>query len=519
MSELNAAGGRLAASLELVEQARQADRYQYELREKKHIVGAGRALSGAYEQLRNAAENTDEALFMQRAIRRFFRRLFLNANDADLEASGEELVTELTLAGYIANDSITTNVITEISELAQDYYSAYEKLERFDDSERSGLWTIDVLAVEVALLLAQQDVRDVFLQFGFETFLKTIDWQSLFPKGAPEDYELLLYVALHRALLRSDDATVRRYLLYRFQRSPKDYPSFITSNRQIDELMQRPALDRLTRLVSRHGAGMRVLGAMLRQESGSSASFANKSQFLRDFESQIDSEYDSLQARIRRGVTKSIVFLVITKLLIGVAGEVPYDIIVYGSVVWLPLVINFLAPVLYIVSVGATLEAPGPANTAALIRQMDSWLYRDVTDSPPIRSSKQRHSTVFNTIYAVVFVLVFGLVSWGLVSIGYDVVHLLVFFLFFSAASFLGFRLARSVRELEAVDQGQSGLTVLRDFIYMPFIVVGQKINQEYAKVNIVGSVLDVVIEMPLKSTLRFVRQWSAFVSSKKDEL
>jgi hypothetical protein len=31
--------------------------------------------------------------------------------------------------------------------------------------------------------------------------------------------------------------------------------------------------------------------------------------------------------------------------------------------------------------------------------------------------------------------------------------------------------------------------------------------------------ILDMLIELPLKTVLRLVRQWGAFISSKKDEL
>jgi hypothetical protein len=36
---------------------------------------------------------------------------------------------------------------------------------------------------------------------------------------------------------------------------------------------------------------------------------------------------------------------------------------------------------------------------------------------------------------------------------------------------------------------------------------------------NIIAQLLDIVIELPLKTVLRLLRQWSAFLNSKKDEL
>jgi hypothetical protein len=75
------------------------------------------------------------------------------------------------------------------------------------------------------------------------------------------------------------------------------------------------------------------------------------------------------------------------------------------------------------------------------------------------------------------------------------------------------------VRDIEVVDADQNGVTILRDVLYMPLVIVGRWISDKYAKVNIVATLLDLVIELPLKTVLRLVRQWGAFISSKKDEL
>jgi hypothetical protein len=97
--------------------------------------------------------------------------------------------------------------------------------------------------------------------------------------------------------------------------------------------------------------------------------------------------------------------------------------------------------------------------------------------------------------------------------------HLLIFFVFLSAASFLGFRLSRMIRELESIETYQNGITLVRDFLYMPFVVVGRFLSDKYSKVNVVALALDMLIELPLKTILRLIRQWAAFISAKKDQL
>jgi hypothetical protein len=43
--------------------------------------------------------------------------------------------------------------------------------------------------------------------------------------------------------------------------------------------------------------------------------------------------------------------------------------------------------------------------------------------------------------------------------------------------------------------------------------------SEKYAKVNIVAMVLDMLIELPLKTVLRLVRQWGAFIDDRKDRI
>ena len=64
-----------------------------------------------------------------------------------------------------------------------------------------------------------------------------------------------------------------------------------------------------------------------------------------------------------------------------------------------------------------------------------------------------------------------------------------------------------------------NGMTFVRDLIYLPFVVIGQWMSDKYSKMNIITIVLDVLIEMPLKTILRLFRQWNAFIDERKDDL
>ena len=192
-----------------------------------HVVGAGAAITAAYEQLRNAAEYTEEHLLLQRAIRRFYKRIFLLRDKKRIAGSGDELIVELTQAGYIANDSITEPTVASINGLAKIYYEAYVTLSkrRRVSYQQVEQWTIELLAVEAEWLLHDTGHLQAFTQFAHSHFLETLDFSQMFT-DTPAETETALYVAIHRALLKSDDAVIRLGLRKRYQQSPEHLDPF-----------------------------------------------------------------------------------------------------------------------------------------------------------------------------------------------------------------------------------------------------------------------------------------------------
>ena len=167
-----------------------------------------------------------------------------------------------------------------------------------------------------------------------------------------------------------------------------------------------------------------------------------------------------------------------------------------------------------------TLAMPGRSNTTALVERIDAMLYggNKVTLSK-VDIGQKRYSMAFSVAYGVASLIILGLVAWLLVALQFSFVHIIIFMVFISAASFLSFRLGHLVRELELVRSRSNGVTMVRDFIYLPFVVIGQWMSDKYSKMNIITIVLDVLIEMPLKTILRLFRQWNAFIDERKDDL
>lgn len=520
MNTLNTRGARLISLLQYLKTHEAQVSAEKTDHDRVNIVGAGGMVTAAYEQLRNAAENTEEHLLLQHAIRRFFKQIFITRDSDLIYKSGNELAVELTLAGYVHNNTFTQQQITQLQTLALHYYTAYEQLQdsRKYSSDRIEKWTLDVLAVEAEEVVNDHMRETVFLEFAYDQYQNILDEKVLFG-GKYKEYGQALYVAIHQALLKSDEAVVRTALLKRYAARVTDLESYTQLNRQLDTLLDAPEVDTLRHAVDRHGAPLRIMRRMIDERDNLDELLQRREAFLDEYGKAIDVEYARIGKRVNRAIIRSVIFLIITKVIIGVAIEVPYDYWAHGGIIWLPLIINLLFPPLYMVALRATHTLPGYANTTALVDRIDSMLYSDQPVLSAQKMKTQQYNPVFYGIYALLGLIVFGLVVWALILLEFSWLHIIIFMLFISTASFLGFRLSRMIRELEVVKTRQNGVTFMRDLVYLPFVVIGRWISDKYSKINIVTIILDMLIELPLKTILRLIRQWGAFIDDRKDQL
>jgi len=119
------------------------------------VPGIGKALSSAYEQLRNAAEYTEEHLLLQRAIRRYYYRSLSFFGKRQLhENIGEELIVELTQAGYLRNSQYGTHVSQQLQQLLGAHMQTYWAMRASHVARDKAVeWTLDELSVSTEEML------------------------------------------------------------------------------------------------------------------------------------------------------------------------------------------------------------------------------------------------------------------------------------------------------------------------------------------------------------------------------
>jgi hypothetical protein len=166
------------------------------------------------------------------------------------------------------------------------------------------------------------------------------------------------------------------------------------------------------------------------------------------------------------------------------------------------------------------LKPPTQANARVLRDYIDKALFSEQRPPTIVMRDLTRSVSAFRKwVYSLLFLIPFAVTVYVLMLIHFNIVQMIIFFAFMSTASFLGFRLSSMIRELELMTHQNRLLSTIRDFFYLPFILVGQWLSSKYAKVNAVAHVLDIAIELPLKTLLRLARQWTRFLNEKHDEI
>ena len=484
-----------------------------------HVESTGASISELYESIRNASQNAEEDLLLMHAILRFLERSFLKPSTKLLNKSGENLIIELTLAGYLKNDSITFAQIDHITNLIIESNKLRVNLKKKYPTKQIKRWVIRPLASAIESSLVDHQRKQVLANLAYNYFLKAIDIKRL-SEEKPSTYEATLYVAIEQVLLKNDPAFTRLNLINRYKISKTNTTQYAEFNQEIDSLFASDLLKQLNHIVDRNGAPFRILLHAIKNDSDLSSHIKTEKALIEVFDASIKASYLKINKDINRGIVRSVVFLIITKFLAGIAMEVPYDLMVHGAVMWLPLTVNLALPPLYMVLLRLTLIMPDAKNTKALTREISRILYKEMPKKPFLGPSKRKFSYTYNILYALMVVGVFVGVSYLLINLAqFEWIHLVIFFVFISTASFLGFRLSRAIRSIEVGNEAQTSMTVLRDFLYMPFVVVGRHITETYSKLKIVSRFLDIFVELPLKHLLSFIRQWGVFMSEKKDEL
>lgn len=495
-------------------------------KEPLSISRTASTLAIIYESARNAVEFRAEHLIRQAAIERILkRRLFLNQKS---ERLAHLLVKELLWARYIKPESIPIGVVEEIA-LVIEKYRVLLSASKGVDKLVNGLpkRVLEIASCEIEEKIAFDPLPQVIINYAFETLSGRID----FDEPDPEVKSIQIYIAVERGFGKNSDGLIVYKLLKTlipswFGRQAKvqelkdkffETLSYVESqlNYPLGHLLKRevvflsPPFNLLYEMINTYGVDFVDL-------------ISDKDSLEKTIRSTLEDLYRETKDKLSRASVRSIVYIFLTKMVVGILLELPIDLL-FGKVNYIALGVNLVFPPLLMFLLNLDVDLPDEENTERMVDTINEYFY--LKDKPKAKivslsSKTQKINNVFGIFYLVMFIVTFGGVIWILTKLGFNPVSQVIFLFFLSVVSFFAYRVRGIAKDFSLQkDERESLISSLKDFIFLPVIKVGQWLSAKIASINVLSFILDFIIEAPLKVFLEVIEEWIHFIKAKKEEI
>ncbi|HCR81429.1 hypothetical protein A2875_02600 [Candidatus Gottesmanbacteria bacterium RIFCSPHIGHO2_01_FULL_46_14] len=487
------------------------------------------ALAVLYEKARNAVEFRAEHLIRRAAIERILkRRIILNGGSTTI---AENLMVELLWARYIDSSLVSDKTIAHIQKIIERYLSLRRTVFGGTAKIQSISWdtVLGVASAEIEETIVSPKKREALVNFLYQAVRPKIT----IPAKPAEFSNMQTYIAVERSYAQSDDALILYHLIritqpswQELQTPPEaDAHSFLGTLSLSQAALRDPIAESVTRYVRRQVPPFLILRDVFLEQSNIRALIENQALFEQKLAQTATRRYLEIGAKVRRAVVRSIIYIFLTKMIFALALEAPVDIFITKRIAYIPLAINTLFPPVLMFLVAGFFSIPGPENTKLLIDRAKKILYDFdgyIADNDPYvpKAIVRRPilTAVFSLFYLGTFLLTFGVISYVLTQLHFNLASQTIFVFFVTLVSFFAYRIRQSAKEYE-VESRQGVLEPMVDFFFLPVLRAGHILSQEIAKLNVFIFLFDFILEAPLKVIFEVTEEWIRFIRLKKEEI
>lgn len=519
----------------LLSTAVQMRREEEEAEKEEDVIKVSQTVTvaaSAYETVRNALEYDEEHLLRRNAIRRILKRDMVDGPDKNFAG---KLIKELIWAKYLPNERVPTKMIAKVEKILEKYVLLFGTLEpESEEGKRAYDWLLDVLSVEIEYVVSPPCIDEALASYAYQELKQRVTWKT--KRIAEEDRDLQLYIAIHRAVLKSNRATLRYRILtlyytkWRKAAAGDQVIKEIAMNLgsvidAVENQITHPAQDATYRFIRRHAIVFHTLADIIKDnpEAFSSALHAGDIETIETAITKAAKErYGNFRKRLVRTVVRACAFLLLTKTALVMAVEVPFEIFILGAKDFLPLMVNILFPPLLLALISLSVRIPQKANTEKILEEVRAIL--GVGDDMQLvfkykGAWKGMMAWIFNGFYAVILLLTIGVIAGVLRNFHFNPLSTFFFIFFLSLVAYFGLRIRNTRRELVVLDLSKGFISSLVDIFFLPIIRVGRWMSIRAPKVNVFLFFFDFIIEAPFKASFTIFESWLAFLREKREEI
>lgn len=521
--------------LERLQHINQTKETQREITNVISVSDLTRGIEFIYEKIRNALEYHEEHLWLKNAIYRILSR----RSDEIIahEKIGREFIEELIRGRYLENNYWPESKAIEVDEILEKYRRVIEILETETSYTTKTIkileqWLLGIAAVELENIFHTEQQDRVFINYFWHSIKErlAIDQELL-----SEELDQQLYLAVFRNFLQAD-IMMEHFELFRLK-----YPTWFTNPHEIEHdighnlltikqdlemALRYPLRKQLDSLMKRRGLLILMLKNLIEQEKENSEQVLADPEILETKLKELyEARYRQGREKLKTAAIRAVFFIILTKMTLLFAIEIPYQIWHEGRLNYPALLVNMFLPPLLLIGSSFAIKMPGEeqnflrvvSDFVKIIKQADTLFALDVIRLPKKRSAPVQFA--LGTLYGLNFVFTGWLFYLLFHFLHFNIIDAFIFIFFLSLVNFFAFRLRKTTNELAAIEQKDHPLTMLLELALMPTVELGRILSQGLSRINVAAFIFDFLLETPFKSITAILEEWFVFVKERKQKL
>lgn len=485
-------------------------------------------LASWYEKLRNAMELSDDAIILKNAIERILtRRLLLGGNGIK---TAEPLLRELVWARYFPDNSIPQSYVGKTANIIDLYLDLKHKI--IQKSKISEMvvndWILQLMSSEIAIFLNPNTDKEAMSNFMYHILKENIFIRD----DTEETKNVQVYISTRKAFAKDDVAFIRFYLFK--QLSPQlsalnleeIASSFEKIYKEINRQLSYKLKEKIYVHIKRQTPIFLILEDVIKNHKENLSSFLQTDNELGKAVIEIcNQKYAGIKIKVRNAIVRSVIFILLTKVIFAFLIEGTYDNFKYGQIQWESFIINIVAPPVFMILASFFIKTPSVENSRKIFEKIKAVLHQEkpvlassLTLSVNPQKGKSILSIIFTFLWLVTFVSSFGTIVYVLNKLNFSIISQGIFLFFIAIVSFLTYRI-NLLANSYTIDSGQGILTPFIDILFLPIIKVGMRLTDGISQINVLIFVFDFLIESPFKTIFSFFEQLFSYLHTKRDDL
>ncbi len=350
-----------------------------------------------------------------------------------------------------------------------------------------------------------------------------------------EHFNLQVYVACRRALLRESHATLS-YALFRAM-VPEWRDGLEQSNEvivdvarrfsklqaEIKELMNHQVQWKISTRLKNETIFFELLHDITRRNGADSDMIlADEERVSVAVRSMLENTHQNHRAKVSRSATRAIIYVLITKVIIGLAIELPYEILILNEVNYVALAINIIFFPILMILMTKTIKYPGDDEIGEVVRAFGSFISGEERDKQFVKvMPKSNLQRIGHAAFATVFfAFTFGMIIQVLDQFHFNPASIFLFLFFLCVVTYMGLRIRTKAREWAFDKEDESFTGILWFLFVLPITRTGRWVSEQMSSFNVFVFFFDFILETPFKMILGSFDSFVSYVKeSRRDGL